>query len=41
MEDKMKIIVGYDRSRVAGDALRLALNHAEAFEAIKLVLNNL
>ena len=29
----MKIIVGYDRSRVAGDALKLALNHAEAFEA--------
>ena len=29
----MKIMVGYDGSRVAGDALTLARNHAKAFEA--------
>jgi nucleotide-binding universal stress UspA family protein len=32
-EDKMKILVGYDGSKVADDVIKLAHKHAKAFKA--------
>jgi nucleotide-binding universal stress UspA family protein len=32
-EDKMKILVGYDGSKVADDVIKLAHDHAKAFKA--------
>ena len=37
----MKILVGYDESRVAEAALKLAHKHAKAFEAEVIILNSL
>jgi len=37
----MKILVGYEESRVADEALKLAQVHAKAFDAEVLVLNSL
>jgi nucleotide-binding universal stress UspA family protein len=37
----MKILVGYDESRVAEAALKLAHKHAKAFEAEIIILNSL
>jgi len=40
-EDKMKILVGYEESRVADAALKLALKHARAFGADVLIVTSL
>ena len=40
-EDKMKILVGYDESRVADAALKLALKHARAFGAEIFIVTSL
>ena len=37
----MKILVGYDESRVAEAALKLAHKHAKAFDAEIIILNSL
>ena len=40
-EGKMKILVGYDRSNVAKEALKLAKKHAKAFDAEVFILTSL
>jgi nucleotide-binding universal stress UspA family protein len=40
-EDKMKILVGYDESKVAEEALNLALKHAKAFGAEVIIVTSL
>lgn len=37
----MKILVGYEKSQVADEALRLAQTHAKAFDAEVFVVNSL
>jgi nucleotide-binding universal stress UspA family protein len=37
----MKILIGYDGSREAENALALALNHATAFEAVVVIITSL
>ncbi len=37
----MKILVGYDKSNVAEDALKLAVKHANAFDAEVLIMTAL
>ena len=40
-ENKLKILVGYDGSRVSEDALKLAQEHALAFEAYMHIVTSL
>jgi len=40
-EDKMKILVGYDGSKVAEDAVKLAQKHGHAFKAEIYIMTSL
>jgi nucleotide-binding universal stress UspA family protein len=40
-EEKMKILVGYDGSKVADDVIKLARKHAKAFEAEVHIMTSL
>ena len=40
-EDRMKILVGYDGSKVSEDAVAMAQKHGKAFKADVLIINSL